>query len=121
LRPDSEAYLADVRAAGEHLVRLTADIGADALAGSSDLARLIERYREIVGEALRRLRDADEETFRTIRMGAAYVALRNVIAHGYDVINHEIILNTCRTELPLVLEDVQRLLEPYDQHSDDRD
>jgi uncharacterized protein with HEPN domain len=78
--------------------------------GPSDFARLVERHLEIVGEALRRLRDYDNDTFGSIRMGDGYVALRNVIAHGYEQLNYYSILNTCQTEIPLVLEDARRLL-----------
>ncbi|MGE9296064.1 MAG: HepT-like ribonuclease domain-containing protein [Puniceicoccales bacterium] len=51
----------------------------------------VERKLEVIGEALNRLKAIDGNAFGRITDGPRIIGMRNVIAHGYDVIDLPII------------------------------
>lgn len=55
------------------------------------LQLIIERLFEVIGEALYRLRNLDELAFEQIENGQRIIGTRNLLAHGYDVVDHEIL------------------------------
>jgi len=55
------------------------------------LQLIIERLFEIIGEALYRLRNLDETTFEQIQNGHRIIGTRNLLAHGYDIVDHEVL------------------------------
>jgi uncharacterized protein with HEPN domain len=74
------------------------------------LRQAVERNFEIIGEALNRLRLADAETAGRIGETPRIVAFRNILAHGYDTIDHEIVWYLIRQDLSELLETVRNLL-----------
>jgi uncharacterized protein with HEPN domain len=68
--------------------------------------RAIEREFEIVGEALKRIRDEDEEVFNSIAHAQAIVGFRNRLAHGYDSIDDAMVWGFIAGHLPLLLDEV---------------
>ena len=69
--------------------------------------RAIEREFEIVGEALKRIRDEDEETFASIAHAQSIVGFRNRLAHGYDSIDDAIVWGVISGHLPLLLAEIE--------------
>jgi len=64
----------------------------------------VERQLEILGEACRRALD-DEPALRNRVPGMHLaVALRNRIIHGYDRVEHAIVFETVRHDLPPLIE-----------------
>ena len=51
------------------------------------LRSAIERQLEIIGEALYRIRALDESQFHSITDAHRIICMRNILAHGYDVIS----------------------------------
>jgi uncharacterized protein with HEPN domain len=72
--------------------------------------RAIEREFEIVGEALKRIRDEDVETFESIAHAQSIVGFRNRLAHGYDSIDDAIVWGVISGHLPLLLAEVELAL-----------
>jgi uncharacterized protein with HEPN domain len=67
------------------------------------LRSAVERQVEIVGEACRRALDDTPELRERIAECALAVAIRNRITHGYDSVDHLIVLNTVRVNFgPLI-------------------
>lgn len=64
-----------------------------------------ERKFEIVGEALGLLRKHAPETFGQIRHAKGAIDFRNVIIHGYAVIDHEAMWDIAIRLLPDLLAD----------------
>ena len=82
------------------------DYAADRL-----LRQAVERNLEIVGKAVGRLRRDDPETAGRLSEHERIVAFRNVLVHGYDLMDDGIVWDTIRTKLPLLLAEVEGLLE----------
>ena len=61
----------------------------------------IERELEIVGEALHRMEDIDKSALgKVLPEYRKIIGLRNVLAHGYDTIDHEIIWDLVKNKVP---------------------
>lgn len=78
---------------------------------SDDLLRSgVERKFEIVGEAFVRLRDLDDDIIDLVPDARKAIALRNILAHGYDAIRDDVIWDTVVNHLPKLVVKVEELL-----------
>ena len=69
----------------------TAGKSYDDVSKDRGLQLIIERLFEVIGEALYRLRNLGEATFDQIQNGHRIIGTRNLLAHGYDIVDHEIL------------------------------
>lgn len=74
------------------------------------LRQAVERNLEIVGEAVGRLRRNDPDTTLQLSEHERIVAFRNVLIHGYDLVEDELVWETIQTKLPVLLAEVEELL-----------
>jgi uncharacterized protein with HEPN domain len=72
----------------------------------------VERRLEIIGEALRRSRDADPELFTSTPRLHEWIALRNFISHQYDGINEFAIWNAATGEVNELVLTLRSVLSP---------
>lgn len=70
----------------------------------------VERQLEIAGDALSQLRKNFPEVFRQIPDGDLIVAFRNVLAHGYAVLDHGKVYEAATAKAPELLRVIERLL-----------
>ncbi|MBI4081777.1 MAG: DUF86 domain-containing protein [Candidatus Lambdaproteobacteria bacterium] len=77
---------------------------------SKTVRRAVEREFEIIGEALRRLAASHPETFRRITFATQIVSFRNVLAHGYDLVEDQLVWSIAEKRLPALLDEVRTLL-----------
>jgi uncharacterized protein with HEPN domain len=70
----------------------------------------IERQLEVVGEALDRARFASSPTSEPVRNLGERIGPRNRIAHAYDRLDHQIILDTIVEDIPELLHDLAKVL-----------
>lgn len=111
MRPESPKHLEDVRDAAAFVLEVTANTALGDYLENRLLRQGVERNFEILGEALNRLRRDDPETAARIGDTPRIVAFRNILAHGYDSIDHEVVWHLIRQELPDLLQVVESLLE----------
>lgn len=71
------------------------------------LQLIVERELEIIGEALGRLRREHPKTASRIRDIHKIIGLRNVLAHGYDVLENEILWDIVTNKLAQLRHDVE--------------
>lgn len=89
-------------------LRSDEDYKADVLVRSG-----VERQLEILGEACgRALQDAPELRDR-IPDAALAVAMRNRVIHGYDKVNHAIVLDAVRKDLPGLITQLEAELRAF--------
>jgi uncharacterized protein with HEPN domain len=70
---------------------------------------------QIIGEAVGRLRRDDPETADRLSEYERIVGFRNVLVHGYDLVDEGIVWDTIRTNLPLLLSEVEGLLKELEE------
>ncbi|GMQ26654.1 DUF86 domain-containing protein [Algoriphagus sp. oki45] len=75
------------------------------------LKRAVERNLEIIGEAVNRIKQNDEQTLLKIEHARSIIALRNHVIHAYDSISDENIWSILIKHLPKLREEVKNLLE----------
>ena len=80
------------------------DYKADALLRSA-----VERQFEIVGEALNRLKKIAPDVAVQISDYQRIIGLRNVLAHGYDVISDEIIWDIVQNKLARLRQEIAEI------------
>lgn len=74
------------------------------------LRSAVERQFEIVGEALNRLSRVDPETAALVPDLPRIVAFRNVLAHGYAVIDDALVWQVATRRLPDLRAVLERLI-----------
>lgn len=114
---DPRTWLFDIVEAGERVQRFLAgrtfaDYQADEL-----LRAGTERQFEIVGEALSQLRRHRPDLAGNIREHHKIIGFRNLLIHGYAVVDDAIVWSTVIEKLPLALEDAHRLLASLEKDS----
>lgn len=75
------------------------------------LRQAIERNFEIIGEAMRRLTRESPETARQISEHERIIAFRNILIHGYDLVDDELVWDTVKEKVPMLLEEVEKAIE----------
>jgi uncharacterized protein with HEPN domain len=100
--------LKDVASSCEEILEI---VNQPALPGSERLKALAsERLLLIIGEALTRIRGDEPNVFDSVPSGAEIIGMRNVIVHGYDVLDQNRIQDAVRDDLPQLLNFVRELL-----------
>ena len=74
------------------------------------LRQAVERNFEVIGEAIKRLAQHDPDTAARIAQYPQIIAFRNVLIHGYDLVDHALVWNAIERQLPALQRDVESLL-----------
>ena len=110
MRPESKKLLWDAREAAV----LVADFirGRDFSGYQVDalLRSGVERQLEIVGEALAQLRRTDPDLSVMISYLPRVVGLRNILIHGYAVVESRLVWGVAQGDLPALRERLDELL-----------
>jgi uncharacterized protein with HEPN domain len=75
------------------------------------LQSALERQFEIIGEALNRIKKIDDVFVSKITDAHKIIGLRNVIAHGYDIIELKIIWDAVKYNLPKLKTEITKLIK----------
>ena len=107
---DPRKLLEDVRIAGERILVFTCDRSVDDYKTDEMLRSAVERQFEVIGEALNRLRRLDGKLASQTPECDQIIAFRNVLIHGYDLIDHTIVWSVVQTKLRPLIDQVRLLL-----------
>lgn len=102
--------LEDIRNAADFVKTATDGVTLYQFTQNRMLRQAVERNFEIIGEAIRRLEKDDPDTAAHITDYRRIIAFRNVLIHGYDVIDPAIVWSAIEDDLEPLLADVQALL-----------
>ena len=69
-----------------------------------------ERQFEIIGEALNQLRRHSPALAARVREHEKIIGFRNILIHGYAVVDDAVVWSAASEKLPLLLADVAALL-----------
>ena len=111
MQPKSAKLLEDIRDAASFVLEVTASQSLEAYCDNRLLRQAVERNFEIIGEALNRLARLDPQTAARVGEVPRIIAFRNILIHGYDVLDHEVIWNVIQNDLPPLLQRVTILLQ----------
>ncbi|PKL42074.1 MAG: hypothetical protein CVV39_09000 [Planctomycetes bacterium HGW-Planctomycetes-1] len=72
--------------------------------------RAVERDFEIIGEALNRIKYADDELLEKISEHHRIIGFRNILIHGYDIVDEAIVWQAATKHLPILVSEVKEIL-----------
>ncbi len=113
MRPRTEVLLEDIRDAAQFILDETADLSFNDYRLDRRLRQAVERNFEIMGEAMRRLRQVDPETIALFASARVVVDFRNVLIHGYDIVDDDRVWRTIQESLPVLVDEVERELRRF--------
>jgi len=103
-------YLFDILDAGRAIEEFTRALTATDFARNRMAQAAVERKFQVIGEALNRIRRLDPGLVESIPEYARIIGFRNIIVHGYDVVDSDIVWDVIATRLPHLLTTVEQLL-----------
>jgi uncharacterized protein with HEPN domain len=119
--PRALKTLEDIRDAAAFVREVTARESLESYVGNRLLRQAVERNFEIIGEAIRRLRDHTPEVARQLTDHTRIIGFRNLLIHGYDLVDDGLVWDTIQHHLPTLLSEVatemQRLQQEQDRFS----
>jgi uncharacterized protein with HEPN domain len=110
MHPKSPAQLREIRQRCQRIAAVAADLAREDYLASPEVQAQVERHLEVIGEAISRLARTDPVIADRVTDWRGIVGLRNVIAHGYDVIEQARLWEVIHSNLALLLEEVEVLL-----------
>jgi uncharacterized protein with HEPN domain len=96
---------------GSVRLRFCRNIDATIYAESELIHSAVERKFEIIGEALNAISKFEPELVAQIPEYRRIIAFRNILIHGYAVVEHERVWDVIRISLPLLHLRVTELLQ----------
>lgn len=111
----SPLWLEDIADAAAHILNWTAGLTLADYERDIRLRFAVERNFEIMGEALRRLERTDPSIAARIANHRTIIDFRNVLAHGYDIVDNERVWRYIQGELAPLKIQVDELLAEADE------
>jgi uncharacterized protein with HEPN domain len=109
MKRDAKVYLHDIQEAGGHIREFTKGMSIEDYCESELVKAAVERKFAIIGEALIRLREDYPALLERISDTEKIIGFRNVLVHGYDIIDDATVWSAIQSNLPTLLEEVRTL------------
>ena len=113
---DNRAWLQDMLTSIEHIETYTDGLNFERFAATSQIQHAVLFNFQIIGEAANKL-DASFRSANPAVPWSLMIGMRNVIVHGYFIINLQIIWKTITEELPRLKALLKVLLAELEEQS----
>lgn len=110
-----DQILEDILDCAEYILAVTDGKSLRSYGEDRMLRQSVERNFEIIGEAIRRLEDRDPERATRISNHPQIISFRNVLIHGYDLIDHDAVWRVIRQDLPVLAREVKALIKESEE------
>ena len=107
---ESKKLLEDVRQACKHILEFTKNKTLSDYTKDQLLRSGVERQFEIIGEALKRLTGVEPDLAGQISHYKRIISFRNILIHGYDIVEDPVVWDVATKDLPVLYEQVRVLL-----------
>lgn len=108
---DIRKHLIDILNAAEEIETFVRGMDLAAYKKSAVTQRAVERNFEIIGEALNRIRKVDEEFLENISGHHRIIGFRNILIHGYDIIDDIIVWKAVENHLPVLKKEIDDIMK----------
>jgi len=107
---DSKKHLEDIRQAAFLINEFTEGNTIDDYKNQALLRSAVERQFGIIGEALNRLSKIDPGTVSRISEHKRIISFRNILIHGYDLVDHNVVWDVVQNYLPVLIAEMESRL-----------
>lgn len=111
MQHDNMMLLEDIRQASEKILEFTHGKTLSKYQQDSMCRSAVERQFEIIGESLNRLYKSDPDTASKITNYSRIIAFKNILIHGYDVVEDAVVWDIISDYLPGLYEQVLDMLK----------
>jgi uncharacterized protein with HEPN domain len=108
---DIKAYLHDVCEACSQILAFTQGFTFERFTADDLIKAAVERKFVTIGEALSRLRRENPELLERITGHYRIIGFRNVLVHGYDIIDDATVWSAVVDSVPVLLREAETLLK----------
>lgn len=113
MKRDAKMYLYDVQEAGKDILEFTKGMSSEEYGRSELVKAAVERKFTVIGEALVRLRENYPDILEQISDHEKIIGFRNVLVHGYEVIEDATVWSAIESNLHILLEEIKMLLNSF--------
>ena len=110
MSPDARECLQHISRAGRRVIAYTQGVTYGEYIEDDLRSAAVERQLITIGEALRRLERLDWDTAQRITDRRRIIKSRNALVHRFERVRHNRVWTTAQTSLPLLLDQVEALL-----------
>lgn len=110
MQPEAKKYLYDVLKACEAILGFIEGKSFEDYDTDLMLRSAVERQLMIVGEAMNKAARLDETVMQHIPDTRDIISLRNIVAHGYAIVENATVWGILQADLPGLHEQVRRML-----------
>ena len=110
MNDDTRKNLIDILQATEEIQDFVRGMDFKAYQNNSVTKRAVERDFEIIGEALNRIKYTDKELLEKISEHHRIIGFRNILIHGYDIVDEAIVWQAVTNHLPILIGEVKEIL-----------
>ncbi len=107
---DPKAYLFDIKQACDEIEQFTSEMGFEQYSRSAMTKAAVERKFLVIGEAMTRLKREHPQLAEKITDHEKIIGFRNVLVHGYSIIDDRIVWSAIRDCIPVLRREVEHLL-----------
>ncbi|MBI1810938.1 MAG: DUF86 domain-containing protein [Nitrospirae bacterium] len=110
MKDETRKSLVDILQATEEIQDFVHGMDFSEYQKSPVTQRAVERDFEIIGEALNRIKKFDEELIEKISEHHRIIGFRNILIHGYDIIDEMIVWKAAMNHLPILVKEINEIL-----------
>jgi len=107
---DPKAYFFDIKQACDEIKEFTLEMSSEEYSGNSMVKAAVERKFLVIGEAMIRLKREHPEILKKITDHEKIIGFRNVLVHGYDIIDEATVWSAIKDSMPTLRKEIEDLL-----------
>ena len=111
MKPETTEYIEIIVDEGSAILAFVSTLTYEAYLQYRKTRYAVERGFEIIGEALNRTKRSDPEILEQIPGHRSIISFRNILAHAYDHIEDRIVWGIIESDLPILIQETNKLLE----------
>ncbi len=106
---EARKLIFDIQSAVDLLKEFTTNKTLDDYLADPMLRSAVERQFEIIGEAVNKLAKEDEELAANISEYKRLIGFRNVLIHGYGIVDDYLVWDLVETKLPVLINNLNSI------------
>ena len=110
MNDETRKNLIDILQAAEEIKGFVHGMDFKAYQKNPVTQRAVERDFEIIGEALNRIKNTDDELLEKISEHHRIIGFRNILIYGYDIVDESIVWQAVSKHLPILVKEVKGIL-----------